>query len=231
MSTLVNRNYNQIKSFITSGDIYYDHEDDTVRNERIIVAHKNSLIRLISRIPLDGSEVVDYDANLSAGAGSGGDTNHLSKESIAEKKPLFYSVFGFKAFIGTSEENVGILKNNDSVKNLYIDVITFSHNGETTDGRFQFKPFFDSTYNSGGSQKTPINLNRGSSETSSAQFWIDPTDVTDGTSYEAFFMRQENVKNIPYRGSLVLPPGKTWHVKAKGYSGKGVYLSIRWWEL
>ena len=160
-------------------------------------------------------------------------------QAVSRNKGLVFSVFDFHCWINTnSSEHVGILENpSGATKTVFIDKIILSPNNRDDDdnniGSRTTVIYVDSTRNSGGQQVTPVNLNRGSSNVSAANFFGNSPDnlnITNGTLIMGFYLKLNNVNVFPFNGSLILPPGKSVHVKAKGKEGHCIYMNVHFWE-
>lgn len=144
-----------------------------------------------------------------------------------------YSIIGRRTLASSSAENVLWFQNNNTNKHVHVETLFLA--AKTTNGVL-FSTYFNGAYTSGGTAKTPVQLNRSSAKTASVtayensgttlvvstaslvEFFTTRIGTTDGWSYNS-------------QGAFILGPGDNFLLRATGTSGDLIEATVLLFEM
>lgn len=140
-----------------------------------------------------------------------------------------YSIVGSHTLQSSdTDENVIYIKNQNADKLLYLQSIRFAT--KTSTGVLG-KNVFGTTRTSGGTLKTPVQLNRGSAKLSGAVAYDNSTNnlvlvTTQMVEFARFRVGMTATFLAQSDGAIILGPADTWSVIAQGAAGNIIDVSI-----
>lgn len=140
-----------------------------------------------------------------------------------------FSIVGRRTLASSNEENVLFVRNDNTQLDVHIADIRFSVNSAAAG--VEGILYFDATYTSGGTAKTPVQLNRGSARVSGVKAYDGSGSalVLGTTSEEEFHIcRLSGVKSELMKSddAIILGPGDSLHITAKGTSADTVAVTV-----
>jgi hypothetical protein len=147
-----------------------------------------------------------------------------------------FVVYGQHTIQSSNVEKLFYLRNGSSTKNIEIHRIQMSVTTDGYDTTALIYASFDPIYVSGGTQATPLNLNRLSGITSEAVCYTNGGADLVYTSYPSkVFMRLGINKYCPTHvfdpdGAIILGPNSRLAMCGSGTSGQGISLAIYYTE-
>lgn len=133
-----------------------------------------------------------------------------------------------------TEEALAVFTNASSTKTVFIDMLCVSSKGSLS----TLYTYFDGEYTSGGSARTPLNSNRGSTVESGVEIYDNSTDdlvVSSDANFQFCEMvlndASSNTLNVRYDAAIVLQPSQSMYFSCEsGAIGDKLNLSIMYHE-
>jgi len=145
-----------------------------------------------------------------------------------------FSILGHHTIqASATTENLAFIQNGNADKNIYIQTVTYA---VQITGVIELILAFGATRTSGGTVKTPVQLNRGSAKASGLLAWDNSSNnlVLGTTLAEDFSYIRLGLSSSAYftsEGSVVLGPGDALYARVIGTAGDKVTAGSFFYEV